>query len=114
MARLRRCRWHVAIWRAARPGDIQCAGLWNRRRPIWGGGPAPARGDNEDQAVKETRAHPLRLPRSLNDEVARLSLDDRTSIDQFVATAALQTAKFFMGGGHGRLQSILGEPRGYS
>jgi hypothetical protein len=52
--------------------------------------------------MKETRTYPLRLPRSLKEAVERLSREDRTSINQFVATAvaekvsALQTAKFFM------------------
>jgi len=51
--------------------------------------------------MKETRTYPLRLPRSLKEAVERLSREDRTSINQFVATAvaekvsALQTAKFF-------------------
>jgi hypothetical protein len=51
--------------------------------------------------MKETRTYPLRLPRSLKDAVARLSREDGTSINQFVATAvaekvsALQTARFF-------------------
>jgi hypothetical protein len=42
----------------------------------------------------------LRLPRSLKEAVERLSREDRTSINQFVATAAekvsaLQTARYF-------------------
>jgi hypothetical protein len=43
----------------------------------------------------------LRLPRSLKDAVERLSREDGTSINQFVATAvaekvaALETARFF-------------------
>ena len=51
--------------------------------------------------MKETRSYPLRLPRSLKEAVERLSREDRTSINQFVATAvaekvsALQTASFF-------------------
>jgi hypothetical protein len=51
--------------------------------------------------MKETRTYPLRLPRSLKEAVERLSREDRTSINQFVATAvaekasALQTAKYF-------------------
>lgn len=51
--------------------------------------------------MKETRTYPLRLPRSLKDAVERLSREDRTSINQFVATAvaekvsALETARFF-------------------
>ena len=51
--------------------------------------------------TKETRTYPLRLPRSLKEAVVRLSKEDRTSINQFVATAvaekvsALQTAHFF-------------------
>jgi hypothetical protein len=51
--------------------------------------------------MKETRTYPLRLPRSLKEAVQRLSREDRTSINQFVATAvaekvsALQTARYF-------------------
>jgi len=51
--------------------------------------------------MKETRTYPLRLPRSLKEAVERLSREDHTSINQFVATAvaekvsALQTARFF-------------------
>ena len=51
--------------------------------------------------MKETRTYPLRLPRSLKEAVDRLSREDRTSINQFVATAvaekvsALQTASYF-------------------
>ena len=51
--------------------------------------------------MKETRTYPLRLPRSLKDAVERLSREDRTSINQFVATAvaekvsALETARYF-------------------
>ena len=51
--------------------------------------------------MKETRTYPLRLPRSLKEAVERLSREDRTSINQFVATtvaekvSALQTAKYF-------------------
>jgi hypothetical protein len=51
--------------------------------------------------MKETRTYPLQLPRSLKEAVVRLSREDRTSINQFVATAvaekvsALQTAKYF-------------------
>ena len=51
--------------------------------------------------MKETRTYPLRLPKSLKEAVVRLSREDRTSINQFVATAvaekvsALQTAHFF-------------------
>ena len=51
--------------------------------------------------MKETQTYPLRLPRSLKAAVARLSREDRTSINQFVATAvaekvsALETARFF-------------------
>ena len=51
--------------------------------------------------MKETRTYPLRLPQSLKEAVVRLSREDRTSINQFVATAvaekvsALQTAHFF-------------------
>jgi hypothetical protein len=51
--------------------------------------------------MKETQTYPLRLPRSLKEAVQRLSREDRTSINQFVATAvaekvsALQTARYF-------------------
>ena len=51
--------------------------------------------------MKETCTYPLRLPRSLKEAVERLSREDRTSINQFVATAvaekvsALQAARFF-------------------
>jgi hypothetical protein len=51
--------------------------------------------------MKETRTYPLRLPRSLKETVERLAREDRTSINQFVATAvaekvsALQTATHF-------------------
>jgi len=51
--------------------------------------------------MKESRTYPLRLPRSLKEAVERLSREDRTSMNQFVATAvaekvsALETARFF-------------------
>jgi hypothetical protein len=51
--------------------------------------------------MKETQSYPLRLPRSLKAAVERLSKEDRTSINQFVAMAvaekvsALETARFF-------------------
>lgn len=51
--------------------------------------------------MTETMTYPLRLPRSLKQAVERLSKEDGTSINQFVATAvaekvsALQTARFF-------------------
>ena len=51
--------------------------------------------------MKDTQTYPLRLPRSLKAAVERLSRADRTSINQFVATAvaekvsALQTATYF-------------------
>ena len=51
--------------------------------------------------MKDTQTYPLRLPRSLKEAVERLSREDRTSINQFVATAvaeklsAMQTAEFF-------------------
>lgn len=47
------------------------------------------------------KTYPLRLPRSLKDSVERLSREDGTSINQFVAVAvaekvsALQTARYF-------------------
>ena len=51
--------------------------------------------------MSETKTYPLRLPRSLKDAVERISKEEGTSINQFVATAvaekisALQTATFF-------------------
>jgi hypothetical protein len=51
--------------------------------------------------MKDAQTYPLRLPRSLKEAVERLSREDRTSINQFVATAvaekvsALQTARYF-------------------
>jgi hypothetical protein len=51
--------------------------------------------------MRETSTYPLRLPRSLKEAVERISREDETSINQFVATAvaekvsAMQTAKFF-------------------
>ena len=51
--------------------------------------------------MKETQTYPLRLPRSLKAAVERLSREDQTSVNQFVATAvaekvsALQTEQFF-------------------
>jgi len=50
---------------------------------------------------KETAAYALRLPRSLKKAVEKLSKEDGTSINQFVASAvaekvsALKTAEFF-------------------
>ncbi len=54
-----------------------------------------------DKTMKEATTYPLRLPRSLKTAVERLSKEDGTSMNQFVATAvaekisALQTARFF-------------------
>jgi hypothetical protein len=51
--------------------------------------------------MKESQTYPLRLPRSLKEAVKRISQQERTSINQFVATAvaekvsALQTARYF-------------------
>jgi len=51
--------------------------------------------------MSEAKTYPLRLPRSLKEAVERLSRQDGTSINQFVATAvaekvsALQTSRFF-------------------
>ncbi len=51
--------------------------------------------------MSETKAYRLRLPQSLKDAVERISKEDGTSFNQFVATAvaekvsALQTARFF-------------------
>jgi hypothetical protein len=60
-----------------------------------------ARCDREDQAMKESQTYALRLPKSLKEAVERLSRQDGTSMNQFMATAvaekvsALQTATFF-------------------
>jgi hypothetical protein len=51
--------------------------------------------------MRETRIYPLRLPKSLKEAVKRLSKEEGTSINQFVAIAvaekvsALETARFF-------------------
>jgi hypothetical protein len=51
--------------------------------------------------MRETSTYPLRLPRSLKEAVERLSKEEGTSINQFVAIAvaekvsALETARFF-------------------
>lgn len=51
--------------------------------------------------MKDAQTFTLRLPRSLKEAVERLSREDRTSINQFVAAAvaekvsALQTATYF-------------------
>ena len=51
--------------------------------------------------MTQTKTYPVRLPRSLIDAVERLSKQDGTSINEFVATAvaekvsAPQTARFF-------------------
>ncbi len=52
--------------------------------------------------MRETSTYPLRLPKSLKDEVARLSKRDGTSINQFIAIAvaqkisAMDTEQFFV------------------
>jgi hypothetical protein len=51
--------------------------------------------------MSETKTYPLRLPRSLKDAVERISKEEGTSINQFVAMAVaekisvLETARFF-------------------
>jgi len=51
--------------------------------------------------MSEIKTYALRLPRSLKEAVERLSREDGTSINQFVATAvaekasALRTAQYF-------------------
>jgi hypothetical protein len=51
--------------------------------------------------MPDTSTYPLRLPRSLKEAVERLSKEEGTSINQFVAVAvaekvsALATARFF-------------------
>jgi hypothetical protein len=53
------------------------------------------------RTTKDTTVYLLRLPRSLKNEVARLSREDGTSINQFVSNAvaakiaAMETAQFF-------------------
>lgn len=51
--------------------------------------------------MRKSKTYPLRLPESLKRAVEKLSREDRTSINQFVATAvaekvsALETARYF-------------------
>jgi len=51
--------------------------------------------------MSETSTYPLRLPKSLKDEVAKVAKRDGTSINQFIAIAvaekisALETERFF-------------------
>jgi len=51
--------------------------------------------------MNETATYPLRLPRSLKDEVAKVAKRDGTSVNQFIAIAvaekisALKTGDFF-------------------
>jgi hypothetical protein len=51
--------------------------------------------------MSDTSVYPLRLPRSLKDEVVRLSRQDGASINQFVVAAvaakvaAMETATYF-------------------
>jgi hypothetical protein len=51
--------------------------------------------------MSETKTYPLRLPKSLKDAVERISKEDGTSINQFVAMAvaekvsALETTRLF-------------------
>jgi hypothetical protein len=51
--------------------------------------------------MRAIKTYPLRLPRSLKDTVERLSREDGTSMNQFMAMAvaekvsALQTARYF-------------------
>jgi hypothetical protein len=51
--------------------------------------------------MSETKTYPLRLPRSLKDAVERISKEEGTSMNQFVATAvaekvsARETARLF-------------------
>ena len=52
--------------------------------------------------MSETSTYPLRLPKSLKDEVAKVAKRDGTSINQFIAIAvaekisALETERFFV------------------
>lgn len=51
--------------------------------------------------MSETSTYPLRLPKSLKDELAKVAKRDGTSINQFIAIAvaekvsALETQRFF-------------------
>ena len=51
--------------------------------------------------MSETSTYPLRLPKSLKDQVAKVAKRDGTSINQFIAIAvaekisALETERFF-------------------
>ena len=62
--------------------------------------------------MKRTNTYPLRLPRSLKQAVERLSREDGTSINQFVATAvaekvsALETARFLRTGKGERISKL--------
>ena len=49
--------------------------------------------------MKESQPYPLRLPRSLKEAVKRLSREDRTSINQFVATAVAEKVSALQGAG---------------
>jgi hypothetical protein len=57
--------------------------------------------DNKSETMSETETYPLRLPRSLKDAVERISKEEGTSINQFVAMAvaekvsALETVRYF-------------------
>jgi len=85
-----------------KPGGCAChlqhEGLWRGVQPFRNRTSASADSNWKDHAMKETRKYLLRLPRSLKEAVERLSREDQTSINQFVATAvtekvsALQTA----------------------
>ena len=52
--------------------------------------------------MSETSTYPLRLPKSLKDEVAKVAKRDGTSVNQFIAIAvaekisALETEQFFI------------------
>ena len=53
--------------------------------------------------MSKTSTYPLRLPKSLKDEVAKVAKRDGTSINQFIAIAvaekvsAIETERFFSG-----------------
>jgi hypothetical protein len=94
--------WSLCQWPCGRAGNIQFAGFRSGGAiAIWRGIAAAARSHWKDQEMTETKTYPLRLPKSLKNAVERLSKEDGTSMNQFVATAvaekvsALQTAKFF-------------------
>jgi hypothetical protein len=72
--------------------------------------------------MSETSTYPLRLPKSLKNEVARIAKRDGTSVNQFIAIAvaekisALETEDFFAERANqadlGRFRKLLRRPGG--